>query len=134
MNADQLVRFIAGFITEDPCVFNEEQAPMPDKAPSNAEINAANRDITGLQGKAELELKDNAKADREKKAKEEKLRYEKLKPLFDQADEELESAVGQVNRAYGNSIGQQENLKDSQDNLDGLRDMIDLIGNVAAKS
>ena len=134
MNADRLVRFIANFITEDPCVFNEEQAPMPDKAPSNAEINAANRDITGLQGKAELELKDDTEAERERKAKEEKRKRDKLEPLFNQADKELKSAVGLVDKAYGNSIGQQENLKDSQANLDGLKDMIDLIGNVAAKS
>jgi hypothetical protein len=130
-----VVDFIARFITDDPCIFNEEQMPTPSasSAPSNADINAANKDIIGLQGRAEEELKADVKDKAAQEANEEAKRAKKLDPLFKQANEELQDAVKMVDQAYGNSANQHENLKMSQGNLDKLKNMIAMLGKVAAR-
>ena len=133
MANDMTVDFIARFITDDPCLFNEEQIPTPSGAPTQSEINAAAQKATGLEGDAAKQLSDETKAAQEKKDRENKLRADKLNPLFDRANDELEQAVIKASQAYGNSGQQKDTLEQGRDDLTNLRNMMQSIADVATR-
>ncbi len=126
-----IIDFIAKYITEDPCVFNEEVPGVPTAAPSNADINAAAETATGLKGDAKETVAADMRAQEEQKRKEAKARADALNPLLDRTKEKLVRATDNLERASTNTTANIDYIKDSKTNVNEINDMMQAIAKAA---
>ena len=122
-----IVKFIANFMTEDPCIFNEDAAA----APSNAEINQAAARATGDMGEA----KNNVAADLKRQKEEEQRRKENMRkqldPLLKQAEINVTRAEKNLGQAASNTDDNKEFIDNSTDDVNSFKNMLTAISKIA---
>lgn len=127
-----IVDAIASIITDDPNVFIE-QTGVPGPV-SNSEINAAAREATGATTSASNQVADEmmARKDQEEAASIE--RAKTIRPMLDKARKQIDSVTGNFDKLSGLTSDSSDTVKQSQQDVQKIADLIDTIGQTAIGS